>query len=388
MRGGRKPQPKCKAESMGQLNETPQVGQDAVMDMAQLQQLLVFGVKNGASDIHFRPGDAPTYRVNGELHPLKDQRLTAAQTRSLAAIVIQDDKVQANLDTLQEFDGSYALPGVARFRVNIYRQRGSLSLVMRIIPPQPPTLDQLGLPAVIARICSSERGLVLVTGATGSGKTSTLAAMVDHINKNARKHIVTIEDPIEYLHANHSCSISQREIGVDTKNFTVALRAALRQDPDVILVGELRDPETVDIALKAAETGHLVMATVHTVDASSTITRLISLFPTEEQLSVRLRLADVLKASVSQRLLPRSDGRGRVLAQEILVQTGSVQEHIRDANLTSSIKDVLARGNDPYGMQTFDQHLTILYRTGAVSLEAATAAASNPADFARHLNFS
>ena len=358
------------------------------MDITQLGQLLGVGVKNGASDIHFRPGDAPTYRVNGTLHPLGQTKLTAAHTRDIARLVISDPEVHKTLDALQEYDGSFSVPGAARFRVNVYRQRGSLAIVLRIIPPQPPSLEQLGLPEVIQRIARTERGLVVVTGATGSGKTSTLAAIVDHINRTQRKHIVTIEDPIEYLHANITSSISQREIGIDTRSFNVAMRAALRQDPDVILVGEMRDTETIDIALKAAETGHLVLSTVHTVDAATTIARLISVFPAEEQMNVRLRLADNLKASISQRLLPRADGRGRVLAQEIMVQNVSVSECIRDPSKTNALKDVLAKGHDLSGMQTFDMHLTKLYHAGFVTLEAARAAATNPVDFERALNFS
>jgi twitching motility protein PilT len=270
--------------------------------------------------------------------------------------------------------------------VNIYRQRGSLSAVLRIIPAEAPTLEQLQLPPVIRTIASQERGLVLVTGATGSGKSSTLAAMIDHINKNEKVHILTIEDPIEFLHRNVQSSISQREIGTDTSGFATALRAALRQDPDVILVGEMRDLETIDIALKAAETGHLVLSTVHTVDAPSTIQRLVSVFPAEEQTFARLRLADSLKATISQRLLPRSDGRGRALALEVMVQTKTIQEYIRDASRTSMMKDVLEKGRDQYGMQTFDMHLIQLYKGGVIALDTAVSAASNPSDFQRALN--
>jgi twitching motility protein PilT len=356
------------------------------MNPDHLHNLLGVGVKNGASDIHFRPGDAPIYRVNGVLHPLGDNKLGAQHTRELAGVLMGDSPERNQLDMLNEWDGSYSVPGVARFRINIYRQRGSLAVVLRIIPAEVPTIDALRLPPAIKTIADFDRGLVLVTGATGSGKTSTLAAMVDHVNRNSRKHIITIEDPIEYLHKNQQSSISQREVGTDTSDFKTALRSALRQDPDVILVGEMRDVDTIDIAIKAAETGHLVFSTVHTVDAGSTVSRLISVFPSEQQMGVRLRLAEALKASISQRLLPRADGRGRVLAQEIMMTTANVVHHIREPTLTSGLKDVLAKNRDT-GMQTFDQHITDLFRAGAITREAALAAASNPADFERALNF-
>jgi twitching motility protein PilT len=352
-----------------------------------MNQLLAVGVQNGASDIHFRPGDPPTYRVNGVLRGLKSDKLTPQHTRQIALNLIGDPRVREEVDALQEHDTSYSVPGAARFRVNIYRQRGSLSAILRIIPAEPPTFESLGLPPVMKTIATLERGLVLVTGATGSGKSSTLAAIIDHINKNDKLHILTIEDPIEFLHRNQQSSISQREIGTDTKSFAHALRAALRQDPDVILVGEMRDLETIDIALKAAETGHLVLSTVHTVDAPSTIQRLVSVFPAEEQTFARLRLADSLKASISQRLLPRADNRGRALALEIMIQTKTIQEYIRDPNRTSLMKDVLEKGRDQYGMQTFDMHLIQLYRGNVISLETAVSAASNPSDFQRALNF-
>jgi len=351
------------------------------MQNEQLANLLSVGVKNGASDVHFRPGDAPMYRVNGVLRPLGDAKLTAAHTKLIATSLLGEDVVNKN-----EADGPYSLPGIARFRVNVYRQRGSIAVVLRIIPAQVPTMESLQLPPVLKNIAMIDRGLVLVTGATGSGKTSTLAAMIHHINTHARKHILTIEDPIEFLHENGHSSISQREIGVDTDNFNTALRAALRQDPDVILVGEMRDVETISTALKAAETGHLVLSTVHTVDAASTVSRLISVFPSNEQNSVRLRLADTLKATISQRLLKSADGRGRVLAQEIMTQTVNVQEHIRDPMKTASLKDVLSKNRD-MGMQSFDQHITDLYKAGKVSLDEAKAAATNPSDFERALNF-
>ena len=352
-----------------------------------MNKLLTVGVQNGASDIHFRPGDPPTYRVNGVLRALKGDRLLPAHTRQVAFNLISDPTARERVDQLQEHDCSYTIPGVSRFRVNIYRQRGSLSAVLRIIPAKIPTLTDLGLPPVLKQIAHEERGLVLLTGATGSGKSSTLAAMVDEINQNENLHILTIEDPIEFLHKNVKASVSQREIGSDTHDFANALRAALRQDPDVILVGEMRDTETIDIALKAAETGHLVFSTVHTTDAAKTVGRLVSVFPAEEQTMVRMRIADSLRATVSQRLLPRADGKGRAAAVEIMVGTKTVQEYIRDPARTGGLKDVIEKGRDNYGMQSFDQHLTQLYRQQVITLDTARSAASNPADFERALNF-
>jgi twitching motility protein PilT len=349
--------------------------------------MLTVGVQNGASDIHFRPGDPPTYRVNGVLRALKTDRLTADATKQISLNLVSDPFVQNQIDSVQEWDGSYGIPGVGRFRVNIFRQRNSLAAILRIIPPEVPTMESLGLPEVLRTMASQERGLVLVTGATGSGKSSTLAAMINHINQTESVHILTIEDPIEFVHKNIKASISQREIGTDTENFNIALRAALRQDPDVILVGEMRDTETIDIALKASETGHLVFSTVHTTDAAKTIGRLVSVFPAEEQPMVRMRLADNLKGTISQRLLPKLTGKGRVAALEIMVQTKTVQEYIRDPQKTGGLKDVLEKGNDTYGMQSFDQHLSRLYKEQQISLEVASGAASNPADFQRALNF-
>jgi len=356
------------------------------LDRETMNRLLTVGSQNGASDIHFRPGDPPTYRVNGLLRTLKGERLSTDDTKSIALALLPPD-MQKQIDSLQEYDVSYSVPGVARFRANVYKQRNSLSVIMRIIPSEVPTIDGLKLPPVLKKIASNERGLVLVTGATGSGKSSTLAAMVDHINRNESLHILSIEDPIEFLHKNIKSSISQREIGTDTSAFSIALRAALRQDPDVILVGEMRDTETIDIALKAAETGHLVLSTVHTTDAAKTISRLVSVFPADEQQMVRLRLADSLMASVSQRLLPRADGKGRVVALEIMVQTQTIREYIRAADKTVGLKDVIEKGRSNYGMQSFDQHLSDLYKEKVINIETAKSAASNPADFERALNF-
>jgi twitching motility protein PilT len=343
-------------------------------------------VQNGASDIHFRPGDPPIYRFNGVLRPLKMERLTPEQTREVALHLIAEPEVKEQIDSIKEHDASYGLAGVARFRVNIYRQRGSLAIILRIIPATVPSIDGLGLPEVLKAIASQDRGLVLVTGATGSGKSSTLAAMIDHINRNESLHILTIEDPIEFMYKNIKSSISQREIGPDTSSFAIALRSALRQDPDVILVGEMRDTETIDIALKASETGHLVLSTVHTTDASRTISRLVSVFNAEEQTMVRMRLADSLKATISQRLLPKADNKGRAVALEIMVQTKTVQEYIRE-DRANEIKDVIEKGRDTYGTQSFDQHLSQLYKSGVITLDTARSAATNPADFQRALEF-
>ncbi len=351
-----------------------------------MNKVLTYGVQNGASDIHFRAGDPPTFRVGGLLRPIKGDKLTPNHTRQLALNVIVDGLVQTQVDKLQEYDTSYMLAGVGRFRVNVYRQRGALSLVLRVIPTEVPTLDGLGMPEIIKKIAANERGLVLVTGSTGSGKSTTLAAMVHHINNSDSVHILTVEDPIEFLHRNIRASISQREIGTDTSDFGSALRSALRQDPDVILVGEMRDHETVDIALKAAETGHLVLSTVHTTDAVKTIGRLLSFFPGDEQQITRQRIAETLKGTISQRLLPKAEG-GQALAMEIMVQTKTVQEFILDPSRTSSLKDVIEKGRTTYGMQSFDQHLAELYKAGTITIDTARAAASNPADFERSLNF-
>ncbi len=325
-------------------------------------------------------------RVNKQLLPLKTEALSSADTEAIALLVGGRLLAKEVLDDVQEFDVSYSLPGVGRFRANIYRQRGSLAVVMRIIPSEVPALETLGLPAVVERIAEIERGLVLVTGATGCGKSTTLAAMIRRINETRTAHILTIEDPIEFLHRGQRSSISQREIGIDTRNFVRGMRAALRQDPDVILVGEMRDPESIDIALKAAETGHVVFSTVHTTDAAKTVGRLVSVFPPEEQKSARLRLADNLRATISQRLLPRADGKGMVVAVEIMICTGSVREVIAERS-PGTLKDLIEQGREQYHMQSFDQHLAELHAQGTITRQVALHAASNPADFQRRLSF-
>ena len=358
------------------------------MRQDRMNQLLEHGFKSGASDIHFKAGGPPLFRVNGRLSYLQTESLTPGDVRQICMNLITDPRAKEAVDRLQEFDTSYSLSGVGRFRVNIYRQRGSLSAILRIIPREVPTIEQLGLPPHAVQLGGEERGLVLVTGASGAGKSTTLAALVNHINRTRNAHIVTIEDPIEFLHSNIQSSISQREIGVDTANYHVALKAVLRQDPDVILVGEIRDSEAVDIALKASETGHLVYSTIHTTDASNTIGRLISMFNHQDEHSIRLRLAENLKGTLSQRLLPRADGRGRVVACELMIVTKTVQQYIREAERTADLKDVIEKGRGQYGMQSFDQHLIELYRKGFITLEVAKHAATNPSDFERALHFS
>jgi twitching motility protein PilT len=345
------------------------------------------GIKHGASDIHFRPGSPPLLRIDGKMLTLKYDRIMPADTLSMAKLFVGAAMPHEDVPNIQEFDTSYSLPGIARFRVNIYRQRGSLAIVLRIIPTEVPTVEELNLPVVVKKIAEYERGLVLVTGATGSGKSTTLAAMIRHINETRQVHILTIEDPIEFLHQNRTASISQREIGPDTRNYVVGLRSALRQDPDVILVGEMRDAESIDIALKASETGHVVFSTVHTTDAAKTIGRLLGVFPADEQDIVRSRLADNLKATISQRILPRVDGKGRCVACEIMIATVTVQEFIKDMERTGKLKDAIEKGRKQYGMQSFDQHLSEMYQNKIITLDIARQASTNPNDFERALHF-
>jgi twitching motility protein PilT len=351
-----------------------------------VENIISAAVQRGASDLHIKAGDVFRARINGQLIPLTKQRLTPEQTRAIAVKLIPHERDREQLDELHDYDCSWGLPGVGRFRVNILRQRGSFMIVMRVIPFEIPTIEQLGLPSVVQDISALERGMVLVTGVTGSGKSSTQAAMLGFMNQNMRRHIVTLENPIEFLHRDVNCSITQREVGIDTDSFRVGLRAALRQDPDVILIGEMRDTESIDIALKSAETGHLVISTVHTRDAASTISRLVATFPPEEQKMVRLRLAEQLQAVISQRLLPKKDGKGRVLASEVMVVTGTIRDCIVDPERTSEIPDHIAEGRVTYGMQTFDQGLMDLVASEQVDYAVAKAAATNPSDFELKLN--
>jgi twitching motility protein PilT len=357
------------------------------VEQRTFNQLLAAAVKNGASDIHLKAGAPPALRINGSLLPVKVPALMPEDTQAIAQFVLSTARYKGELNDLRDWDTSYAVQDVGRFRCNIFRQKGNFALVLRAIPYEVPTVESLGLPPVVKGMAEFERGLVLLTGVTGSGKSSTLAAIVRQINETTRAHILTIEDPIEFLHEDKLSRVTQREIGPDTGTFAQALRAALRQDPDVILVGEMRDLETIEIALKAAETGHLVLSTVHTTDAAKTIGRLCDAFPHDAQEAVRHRLAENLKGCISQRLLPKAQGRGRVVAAEIMVSTESIKEFIIDPERTHEIADYLAKNRDVYGTQSFDQHLSELYKAGAVSLDVAKAAATNPSDFERALSF-
>lgn len=356
------------------------------MDERSLQQILAAGVKYGASDIHFKVGMSPMFRVSKDLNWIKTPKLTREDTEAIANIMIANSVSRETADK-PEVDTSYEIPDVGRFRVNVFRQMGLYSIIMRIIPFTIPTFDALALPQGIRQVADFERGLVLVAGATGSGKTSTLAAIINQINAERKSHILTIEDPVEFIHRDVKSSITQRAIGLDTPTFANALRAALRQDPDVILVGEMRDYETIDIALKAAETGHLVFSTVHTTDTAKTINRLLSVFPAAEQDGVRFRLSESLMAVIVQRLLPLIDGKGVVAACEIMISTLSIRDCISSPEKLPMINDFIAKGRELMGTQTFDQHLAELYHTGRISLNSAKAACSNPADFERSLHF-
>jgi twitching motility protein PilT len=325
-------------------------------------------------------------RVNGKLFPARVPALQAEDMERVASYLLQDN-FHGSLKELVEFDTSYMLEGVGRFRANIFRNKGHLAAVLRSIPFNVPDFKSLNLPPALERIVDEERGLVLVTGETGSGKSSTLAAIVHAINQKHRKHILTIEDPIEFLHEDSLSRITQREIGPDTPSFATGLRAALRQDPDVILVGEMRDTETVEIALKAAETGHLVLSSVHTTDCVRTIGRILGVFDADAQESVRLRLAENLKATVSQRLLPHASGKGRVVAAEIMFSSHATVEFIKDPARTPELKTFIERSRDVLGTQSFDQHLAELLSAGLITKEAALEAATNRSDFERALHF-
>lgn len=346
-----------------------------------MEKIIKAAVDRGASDLHIKAGDVFRARIDGRLVPLTKQALSPEQTKAIALRLIPNEEDRARIDKLNDYDCSWGAPGIGRFRVNILRQRSSFMIVMRVIPFEVPTFEKLKMPEVMRRVTEAERGMILVTGVTGSGKSSTMAAMINHINSSRNKHIVTLENPIEFLHRDLQSSITQREIGVDTESFRSGLRAALRQDPDVILIGEMRDAETVDTGMKAAETGHLLLSTLHTPDAQSTILRIMAMFPPEEQEVVRVRLAETLHAVVSQRLLPRADGHGRVVAAEVMIVTATIRDLILEGEKINEIRDYIAEGREQYGMQTFDQHLSDLVQQGQCTFEVALAAATRPSDF-------
>lgn len=337
-----------------------------------MEKIIKAAVERGASDLHIKAGDVFRARINGKLVPLTKQRLTPDQTRAIALKLLSSEEDRARLDHLKDFDCSWGMPGVGRFRVNVLRQRSSFMIVMRVIPFAVPSLEDLKLPPVVARLAELEQGLVLVTGVSGSGKSSTVAGMLNHVNQNLHRHIVTVENPIEFLHRDVKCSVTQREVGVDTDSFAVGLQAALRQDPDVIVIGEISDSETLDTAIKAAERGHMVLSTLPTPDVPSTIARLHAMFPGVEREIGRIRLSEVLRGIIAQRLLPRKDEGGRVPAVEVLVTTPEVRTLLRDAERVSGLRGLMAEG-EAEGMQTLERHVARLLEAGEIAPETSAA---------------
>jgi len=343
-----------------------------------INDILKTASERKASDVHLKVGAHPIIRVDGQLIGLVEYKRLMQEDTIAMAFSMMSSQQKEKFKQFLEIDIAYSVPGLGRFRCNIFQQRGSVGLVLRLIPARILNIRELLLPPVLEKISDEERGLVLVTGTTGSGKSTTLAAMIDYVNARRNTHIVTIEDPIEFLHRDKKAIINQREVEVDTRAFAVAMRAALRQDPDVILVGEMRDFETIETALLAAETGHLVLSTLHTLDATETINRIISVFPPHQQKQIRIQLAAVLKSVVSMRLLPRADGLGRVPAVEVLISTAYIRDCIEQKEKTKLIRDAIAAGTSQYGMQTFDQSLYGLYKSGLITLDEALRRATNP----------
>jgi twitching motility protein PilT len=358
-------------------NASPNV--ERVGTVAEIDGLLKLMTDQGSSDLHCKVGSPPAVRLNGKLVVMSNvQPLTAEVTKRLATGMM-DDRQAASFENHREVDFAYSLSGVGRFRVNVFRQRGSVAMTLRRVSTERSSVEDLGLPPVVRQLADEPRGLVLVTGTAGSGKTTTLAAMIDHINDTREGHIVTIEDPIEVLHKDKKCIVNQREIGIDTESYADALRHVVRQDPDVILIGEMRDHETVSAALTAAEIGNLVFSTLHTIDATETINRIIDFFPPYQQKQIRLMLASTLKGIISMRLIPSING-GLVPAVEVLVMTGTIREYILDPEQTYKIRDAMDEG-EYYGMQTFDQSLLDLYQAGRITMDDAMSMAANAHDF-------
>jgi twitching motility protein PilT len=355
---------------------------EAIYMSAGIDQLLTIACSKGASDLHIKAGSFPFIRINGDLQPMVEaQRLSAEDTLTMA-FSIMNNRQKQRFSEVSEIDIAYGVSGLGRFRCNIFQQRGTVGMVLRVIPTTVRTIEELRLPPVIEKLSDNLRGLLLVTGTTGSGKSTTLASMIDYINRSRTGHIVTIEDPIEFLHRDKKSYVNQREIDVDTRSFYEALRGALRQDPDVILVGEMRDRETIETALMASETGHLVLSTLHTLDATETINRIVSVFPPHQQTSIRLQLASVLRGVISMRLVRAADSiQGRVPAVEVMVATPYIRDCIIYPEKTSLIRDAIAQGTSQYGMQTFDQSLFDLYTRELISYEEALAGATNPDEF-------
>jgi twitching motility protein PilT len=346
-----------------------------------LNDILIIACKAKGSDVHIKAGLQPVVRIDGRLRPIPNAPRMSADAIREMAFTMMNEKQQRHFEDFFEVDLAYGIPGLSRFRVSAYMQRGSVAMVFRIIAFGVPSFSNLNMPPILEKLSLEERGLILVTGTTGSGKSTTLAAMIDYINENRTCNIITVEDPVEYLHKDKKSIISQREIGFDTLTFGNALKSSLRQDPDVILVGEMRDLETIETALTAAETGHLVMSTLHTLDAAETINRIISVFPPYHR-QVRMQLSNVIKGVVSQRLVPRADGKGRVPAVEVMISTGRVRECIDEKEKTKQLHEAIAQGVTAYGMQTFDQSLMSLYTRKLITYEEALRQSSNPDDFA------
>jgi twitching motility protein PilT len=356
------------------------------MNTDKLNHFLTVAVNNKASDVHLQVGEPPLLRINGYLAQVKYHTIEPDEMVGIVRILAGEERFDRHFSGQNEFDVSYEIPDVGRFRVNIFKQRNYYAAVLRVVPLEIKTFEELNLPQVLTKIANLRRGLVLASGATGNGKSTTVAAIIEHINRTRKAHIVTIEEPIEFLFRNKVSVISQREVGADTDSYKSALRAALRQDPDVIFIGEMRDSETVDIALKAAETGHLVISTIHTPDAQRTINRLLSFFPEEDHAMVRTNLAHNLMAVVSLRLVVSCNGSGRIPAVEAMLVTRSIEECIRNPEKTSEIQHYIQKGTE-MGMQTFDQHLVEMLQAGSVSLEAAKLAATNPAEIEMMLTY-